>query len=133
MVDQMLALISRTYLIRSVQINILPFHCDVALVSYSLVMLYNLTFDEAIHRHLKSKKPFDTLKRLHAAKDKIIQFTSRTLAAILRKERIDEIDSPSKIAKSYLYMIENTLDNIDLMFHGIKLDGVLTNLESMMY
>ncbi|CAF0840187.1 unnamed protein product [Adineta ricciae] len=131
MVDQVLAIISRDYLIYSVQFNSLPFHCDVALVSYSLVMLYNLTFDEAIHKHLKSKKPFNTLKRLHAAKDKIIRFTSRTLAAILQKEKIDEIDSPSKIAKSYLYMIENTLDNIDLMFHGIKLDGVLTNLETV--
>ncbi|CAF0947431.1 unnamed protein product [Adineta ricciae] len=131
MVDQMLALISRKYLIGSVQINRLPFHCDVALVSYSLVMLYNLTFDETIHKHLKNKKPFNTLKRLHAAKDKIIRFTSRTLVAILQKEKIDEIDSPSEIAKSYLYMIENTLDNIDLMFHGIKLDGVLTNLETV--
>ncbi|UJR07883.1 hypothetical protein I4U23_012165 [Adineta vaga] len=131
MVDQMLALISEESLIKSVKVHVLSFHADVALMSYSLVLLYNLVFDETIHRHIKDKKPFDALKELYVAKDKVIQFTSRTLAAILRKDKIDKIDNPAKIAKSYLYLIENTLEDPSLIFHGIKLDGVLTNLETV--
>ena len=83
-----------------------------------------------IRLDLKEKKPFAVLERLATAKDTTIQFTSTTLKAILEKDKIDEINHPTTIARSYLYMISNTIDEISHTFHGIKLEGVLTNLES---
>ena len=61
--------------------------------------------------------------------DRTIVFASQTLYTILTEEHIDQMKHPSEIARSYLYIIENTIDDVTLMFHGIQLDGVLTHLE----
>jgi len=131
MVDQMIEIIKTKALIKSVQINAELFHADVALMSYSITLLYNLTFEKKIFYDLKDKNIIDICEELYTAKDKTIQFASRTLGAILNQEDIDIIDSPSKVARSYLYFIENTIDDVTLTYHGIKLDGVLTNLEGI--
>ncbi|CAF3728572.1 unnamed protein product [Rotaria sp. Silwood1] len=80
----------------------------------------------------QAKQKYELIcKKLYKAQDATIQFAARTLAAILNQEDIDEIDSPSKMARSYVYFIENTIDDVTLTYHGIKLDGVLTNLEAI--
>ena len=133
MIDQMLKIISSVVLRESVKINANFFHADVGLISYSTTILYNLVFDKKIFRHVKDRKPSNILEQLYDAKDRTIQFAARTLAAILEKEEIDELVQPSDIARSFLYMIENTIDELSHTFHGIKLDGVLTNLEGMLH
>lgn len=125
----MIEILATESLIRSVSKNAELFHADVALMSYAITLLYNLTFEKKIFFNLKDEKVINICKNLFNAKDKTIQFAARTLAAILNKEDIDEIDSPTKVARSYLYFIENTIDDITLTYHGIKLDGILTNLE----
>ena len=132
MIDQMLKIIGNEILRESVKINTSFFHADVGLISYSTTVLYNLVFDKKIFRHIKDRKPSNALEHLYKAKDRTIQFAARTLAAILEKDEIDELDGPVDIARSFLYMIENTIDELSHTFHGIKLDGVLTNLEGML-
>ena len=128
----MIEILATESLIRSVSKNAELFHADVALMSYAITLLYNLTFEKKIFFDLKKdEKVTNICKNLFNAKDKTIQFAARTLAAILNKKDIDEIDSPTKVARSYLYFIENTIDDITLTYHGIKLDGILTNLESL--
>lgn len=100
-------------------------------MSYSITLLYNLIFEKKIFHHLKTKNVSDICENLYKSKERTIQFASRTLGAILNQEDIDELDSPSNVARSYTYFIENTIDDITLTYHGIKLDGVLTNLEGM--
>src|SRR5204863_216696 len=129
--DQMIKIIKTKALIKSVRLNAELFHADVALMSYSITLLYNLTFEKKIFYILKDKNVRRSCKKLYKAKDKTIQFASRTLGAILNQEDIDAINSPSKVVRSCLYFIENTIDDETLAYHGIKLDGVLTNLESM--
>jgi len=131
MVEQMIEILKTKSLITSVRENAELFHSDVALMSYSITLLYNLTFEKKIFYDLKNREVISVCEELYTARDKTIQFASRTLGAILNQEDIDEIDSPSKVARSYLYFIENTLDDVTLTYHGIKLNGVLTNLESM--
>ncbi|CAF0948974.1 unnamed protein product [Rotaria sordida] len=130
-IDQVINILKEKSLIKSVNENIELFHPDVALMSYSITVLYNLTFEKKIFHDLKDKKVIDICKPLYKARDKTIQFAARTLAAILNKEDIDKINNPSIIARSYLYLIENTIDDVTLTYHGIKLDGVLTNLEAI--
>ncbi|CAF0969563.1 unnamed protein product [Rotaria sordida] len=130
-IDQVINILKEGSLIKSVSENIELFHPDVALMSYSITVLYNLTFEKKIFHDLKDKKVIDICKPLYKARDKTIQFAARTLAAILNKEDIDKINNPSIIARSYLYLIENTIDDVTLTYHGITLDGVLTNLEGM--
>ena len=127
----MIEILKTESLIRSVKKNAELFHADVALMSYSITLLYNLTFEKKIFNELKDRNVIDVCKDLFDAKNRTIQFVSQTLAAILNKEDIDEIDSPSKVARLFVYFIENTIDDITLTYHGIKLDGVLTNLEGM--
>jgi len=131
MVDQMIEILKTESLIKSVKINVELFHADVALMSYAITLLYNLTFEKKIFFDLKDKNVINICKNLYNAKDKTIQFAARTLGTILNQEDIDNIYHPTKVARSYLYFIENTIDDITLTYHGIKLDGVLTNLESM--
>ena len=131
MLDQLLEIIHCDSLIKSVHENDQLFHADVGFMSYTLTILYNLIFEKKIFQKLKEEKPFEALEKLHNVENITIQFTSLTISAILKQEKIDEIDSPSKIARSYLYMIENTINEITHAYHGIELEGVLTNLESM--
>ncbi|CAF3480761.1 unnamed protein product [Rotaria socialis] len=128
-VDQMIEILKGLSSIESIYRNTKLFHADVALMSYSIALLYNLTFERKIFYELRTRNVKDICKELYKAKDKTIQFASRTLAVILNQEDIDSIDSPSKVADSYLYFIENTIDNSTVTHHGIKLDGVLINLE----
>jgi predicted transcriptional regulator len=130
-VDQMIEILEAESLINSVLGNFELFHADVGLVSYAITLLYNLTFEKKIFYHLKDKEVIGVCENLYEAKDKTIEFASRTLGAILNQEEIDEIDSPTRVARSFLYLIENTIDDVTLIYHGIKLDGVLSNLESM--
>ncbi|CAF2946201.1 unnamed protein product [Rotaria sp. Silwood2] len=132
-VDQMIEILQEKSLINSVCKNAASFHPDVALMSCSITVLYNLTFEKKIFYDLKDRNVIDICKKLYKAKDTTIQFAARTLAAILNQEDIDEMDSPSKVSRSYLYFIENTIDDVTLTHHGIKLDGVLTNLEGMAF
>jgi hypothetical protein len=131
MVDQILRILETEWLVVSVCANPDIFHPDFALMSYSITLLYNLTFEKKIFYNLKERNIIGICEELYKAKDKTIQFASRTLGAILKQEDIDIINSPSKVARSYLYFIENTIDDDTLTYHGIKLDGVLTNLEGM--
>jgi hypothetical protein len=131
-IDQMIEILKTESLIKSVEVNAELFHADVALMSYSITLLYNLTFEKKIFYDLKLKNVINICENLFGAKDKTIQFAARTLSAILNKEDIDEMDSPTKVARYYLYFIENTIDDLTLTYHGIKLDGVLTNLEGML-
>ncbi|UJR07651.1 hypothetical protein I4U23_011939 [Adineta vaga] len=131
MVDHMIGILRSEPLIISVHKNAELFHADVALMSYSITLLYNLTFEKKIFYDLKYRNVISVCEKLYEAIDRTIQFASRTLGAILNQEDIDEIDSPSKVARSYLYFIENTIDDITLTYHGIRLDGVLTNLETI--
>ncbi|CAF4929643.1 unnamed protein product [Rotaria sp. Silwood1] len=130
-VDQMIEILKDKSLIEHVNKNVGLFHPDVALMSYSITLLYNLTFEKKIFYDLKDRNVINSCKKLYKAQDATIQFAARTLAAILNQEDIDEIDSPSKMARSYVYFIENTIDDVTLTYHGIKLDGVLTNLEAI--
>ena len=142
MIDQVISILNTRSLIESIRKHGQFFHPDVALMSYSITILYNLTFEKKIFYELKEKRidsePEDRrqtksvrelCEELYAAKDRTIQFAAQTLYAVLQKEDIDQIDNPGEVARSYLYLIENALDDWSLTYHGIKLDGVLTNLE----
>jgi hypothetical protein len=131
MIDQMILILRTEALIKSVRIHGEFFHADVALMSYSITLLYNLIFEKKIFYELKDKNVIDICEKLYKAKDRTIQFAAQTLSAILKREHIDQIESPTEVARSYLYIIEHTIDDITLTYHGIRLDGVLTNLEGI--
>ena len=106
-------------------------HGDAALISYALTLLYNLIYEKTIFERLKKENQLLKMcQHFFQVKDQTIQFTSQTLYTILTEEHIDHIRNPTAIAQSYLYIIGNTIDDVTLIYHGIKLDGVLTNLES---
>ena len=94
-----------------------------------MTLLYNLIYERTIFENLKKGNLLDICQRFSLVEDRTIVFASQTLYTILTEEHIDQMKNPSKIARSYLYIIENTIDDVSLMFHGIKLDGVLTHLE----
>ena len=133
MIDQVIEVIKKKSLIRSVQVNRSFYHCDVSSVGYCLILLYNLIFEAKIFSYLKEKRLVEVLEKLRQAKDRTIEFTSGALVAFLNQEKIDEIQSPTKLARSYLFMIENTVDEVSHIFHGIKLERVLTDLESKIF
>lgn len=134
-------IINNRQFIKNARINGRPFNGDVSLISYSITLLYNLIFVDKFFADLKSlpvdsssssrssNSIIDICEVLFDMPNRTVEFVARTLAAILEKDKIDEINGPTQIARSYLYMIENTLDDISLTFHGIKLDGILTRLE----
>ncbi|CAF4164243.1 unnamed protein product, partial [Rotaria sp. Silwood2] len=105
------------------------FHGDVGLMSYALALLFNLTFEMKIFYHLKEKQFYNICDQIVYAKERIIQFASHTLSVILKQEYIDTINSPTTLARNYIFFIEHTIDEISLTYHGITLNGVLTNLE----
>ena len=132
-IDQIIEIITKESLIKSVRINPSFYHCDVSLIAYSLILLYNLIFEMKIFSYLKEIRVLEVLEKLRQAKDRTIEFTSGALVAILSQEKIDQIERPTKLARSYLFMIENTVDELSHMFHGIKLERILTDLESKRY
>ncbi|CAF4688559.1 unnamed protein product [Rotaria sp. Silwood1] len=131
-IDQMVIILSRPSLIESVTLNHQLFHADVGLVSYAITLLYNLIFEKKIFFRLKENtNVLAACLQLQQAKDQTIKFGSYTLSAILNQKDIDEINNPSKSAQSYLFYIENMIDEPSRIYHGVKLNGVLTNLETI--
>ncbi|CAF3767804.1 unnamed protein product [Rotaria sordida] len=129
-IDQMVMILSQPSLIDSVTHNHQLFHADVGMVSYAITLLYNLIFEKKIFFRLKENETIlDACYRLQKANDQTIKFGSYTLSAILKQKDIDEINNPSKTAQTYLFYIENMIDEPSRIYHGVKLNGVLTNLE----
>ncbi|CAF2477102.1 unnamed protein product [Rotaria sp. Silwood2] len=128
-IDQMISILRTESLVASVYKKYEFFHADVDLISWTITLLYNLTFEEKIFLLLKEKKLGETCAVLHNAENRTIQFASQTLSVILNQENIDEISNPLNMAQNYLFYIENTINEQSLTYHGIKLDGVLANLE----
>lgn len=107
------------------------FDADVSFLSYSLIILYNLVFDQKILQELKESKLIDALKKIVVIDNSVLRFTSVTLIKILESNELPvEKETPTVVAQSYLHLIERTIDEIETTYHGIKLEGVLTNLES---
>jgi hypothetical protein len=131
-IDQMVTIISQQSLIDTVLHNDQIFHADVGIVSYAITLLYNLIFEKKIFFRLKENPiVLDACSILQSGKNATIQFAAHTLSAVLNQKDIDEINSPSIVAHSYLHYIVNMIDEPTHVYHGIRLDGVLTNLESM--
>ncbi|CAF2638603.1 unnamed protein product [Rotaria sp. Silwood2] len=128
----MVKILSQPSLIESVTLNHQLFHADVGIVSYAITLLYNLIFEKKIFFRLKeNENVLAACLKLQEAKDRTIKFGSYTLSAVLNQKDIDEINNPSKTAQSYLYYIENMIDEPSRTYHGVKLNGVLTNLETI--
>ncbi|CAF0997337.1 unnamed protein product [Rotaria sordida] len=126
----MVMILSQPSLIKSVTRNHQLFHADVGMVSYAITLLYNLIFEKKIFFRLKENETIlAACSDLQEAKDQTIKFGSYTLFAILKQKDIDEINNPSKTAQTYLFYIENMIDEPSRIYHGVKLNGVLTNLE----
>ncbi|CAF4160657.1 unnamed protein product [Rotaria socialis] len=123
---------ARKYFYReSVYANQQLFHADVGLVSYAITLLYNLVFEKKIFYLLRQDmRVLNACSELERAKDLTIQFGSQTLLAILNQKEIDQINNPSEIVQNYLHYIENMIDEPEHTYHGVRLNGVLTNLES---
>ncbi|CAM4828359.1 unnamed protein product [Rotaria magnacalcarata] len=129
-ISQMIKIISRPSLIESVYANQQLFHADVGLVSYAIILLYNLVFEKKIFYLLRQDSTvLNACSELARTKDLTIQFGSQTLLAVLNQKEIDEINNPSKIAQNYLHYIEYMIDEPEHTYHGVRLNGVLTNLE----
>ncbi|CAF0993164.1 unnamed protein product [Didymodactylos carnosus] len=132
-IDKILDILSTNSLIESIMNNQQAFHVDVSVISYSITLLYNLVFHRQLFSILKAnKRLLDICLRLQMVKDRSIHFVAQTLSKILVDQtNIDDIKQPRRIAKAYLYYIENTVDEPTQTHHGIKLDGVFTNLTTI--
>src|SRR5689334_4923316 len=108
-IDEMINILSRKSLIEIVNENDELFHTDVALMSSTIILLYNLSFEQEIVSLFKEKNISTICARLHKAKDRRIQFASQTLSFILNEEKIDKINNPSNIVENYLFIIENAI------------------------
>jgi hypothetical protein len=82
MIDQMIMILRTPSLIKSVCKHQEFFHADVMLISYSIILLYNLTFEKKIFNELKDKIVIKICEKLYQAKDRTIQFAAQTLCAI---------------------------------------------------
>lgn len=129
--DQMINILRRESLITSVHQHSESFHADVDLMSSAITLVYNLAFDKTILSMLKENE-FDRIcDKLHTARDRTIKFASKTLSARLNQGNIDEINGPLNLALNYLFHIENAINVSSLIYRGIKLDGILANLEGI--
>lgn len=128
-IDLVLSILQNELYTKDLAFHLESLHADAALISYALTLLYNLIYERTILEKLKKDNFVEICQQFSLVDDRTIVFTSQTLYTILTEEHIDHMKHPSEIARSYLYIIENTIDDVALMFHGIKLDGVLTHLE----
>ncbi|CAF1282158.1 unnamed protein product [Didymodactylos carnosus] len=131
LIDNISSILGTPALIDSVHRNHQLFHVDVGFVAYCVILLYNLAFDKELFKILKAKSVIDICKTLHTAKDDTIHFASQTLSTILQQTEIDQIKEPYPLTEGYLYFIENTIDEPNRIYHGVQLEGVLEDLESL--
>ena len=71
-VGQMIRILTTEKLINSLRKNTELFHADVALMSYAITLLYNLTFEKKIFYILKERNFIVTCEKLFIAEDKTI-------------------------------------------------------------
>lgn len=105
---------------------------NVSLLAYSETIIYNLVFEKKIFDYLKEKNTIDQLRELEKINIDTIQYVSRTLVVILEKENLNgNEENLPELCRSNILLIRYTIDDLENMFHGIRLDAVLTNLEGI--
>lgn len=130
-IDEILSILNKQSLIDSVHKNYQLYHVDVGVVAWSLILLYNLTFDKELFNFLKGNTNVQQIcERLHTAKDDAIHFTSQNLATLLKQKDIDKIEDPYRLTNAYLYYLKNAVHQPNQSFHGIPLDRTLNSFES---
>ena len=101
-----------------------------AVIGQSLVFLFNLVAEDRIKNTLRNSHMENVCFQFGLYNDRIIHFSSQILCVILDKtysRRINKPDALSKIAVEY---IGRSVNEPTLLCQGIRLDGLLSSLES---
>jgi hypothetical protein len=85
------------------------FHADVGIIAYTLMLLYNLSYEKQIFSILKRKDFENIFSQLKLSKDKTIQFALDTLSTILSEEQINEENEPTELKKTYIEYIQKKI------------------------
>ncbi|CAF3303668.1 unnamed protein product [Rotaria socialis] len=108
-IDQFLSILRQSELTASACEHQHLFNANVGIVAYSLMLLYNLAFETEIFSILKQSDLQSICLKLKSANDHTIKFASMTLATILKEDKIDEDNEPSRLKEGYIQFLEDII------------------------
>ena len=108
-IEQILSILNHDVLVDNACENEELFHGDVSVIAYTLMLLYNLAYEQQVFSILKQKDIINAYSKLQSAKDISIQFGYQILSTILNQNQIDEENEPMKLKTTYLEYLEEEI------------------------
>jgi hypothetical protein len=105
---------------------------SMVMVGQFLTLLYNLAFDKQILSTMKVKNVLAICLKMRSETDKTVQFTSQALSIMLDPNISDDIPQPNPLTKTYVEYMDKTVKEPRQPHQGVKLQGILKTLESML-
>jgi hypothetical protein len=102
-----------------------------AVVGQALILLYNLASEEEIASKIRRENILDICLKLRFFKDKIIHFASQILLIMLGNHVYEHIHKSDLLSKTSIEYIDKSVKEPKQLYQGIKLDGLLKNLQSI--
>ncbi|CAF4062710.1 unnamed protein product [Rotaria sordida] len=98
-------------------------------IGQSLILFYNLGFDNRLRSQLMTKNILNICLKLRCIRDKLIHFISHFILIMFNSDIYNDIYDPPVLAKTCVEYIDKCIKEPRLAYQGLKLYRLLRHLE----